>query len=42
MDGQKYSYLKILGILGAVFLIAFGSIDNIWRTMKLAWHKISD
>jgi hypothetical protein len=40
MEEKKYSLIKILGILGAAVLILFGSIDNIWRTMKLAWNKV--
>jgi len=42
MEEKKYSFLKILGILGASMLIIFGSIDNLWRTAKLAWHRIVD
>jgi hypothetical protein len=40
MEEKKYGFLKILGILGATILIIFGSMDNIWRTMKLAWNKL--
>jgi hypothetical protein len=40
MEEKKYSWIKILGILGATTLIIFGSIDNIYRTAKLAWHKV--
>jgi len=42
MEEKKYGFIKMLGILGAAVLILFGSVDNIWRTIKLAWHKIAD
>ena len=32
----------MMGILGAIVLVIFGSIDNIWRTAKLAWNKIAN
>lgn len=38
--GNKFNFLKVLGIMGATVLIIFGSLNNIWRTMKLAWGKI--
>ncbi|MFA6007312.1 MAG: hypothetical protein WC784_01535 [Candidatus Shapirobacteria bacterium] len=37
---KKYNFLKFLGIVGATVLITFGSLQNIWRTIKLAWSKI--
>jgi len=40
MEEKKYNFIKVLGILGATMLILFGSIDNIWRTAKLAWNKV--
>jgi hypothetical protein len=40
MEEKKYSFIKVMGILGAAVLILFGSIDNIWRTAKLAWNKV--
>jgi len=41
MEEKKYSFLKVLGILGATILIIFGSVDNIWRTLKLGWNKVA-
>lgn len=40
VEEKKFNFVKILGILGAVVLILFGSADNIWRTIKLAWYKV--
>jgi len=40
MEEKKYSVLKVLGIVGAAVLIIFGSFQNIWRTIKLAWNKV--
>lgn len=41
MEEKKYNFFKVLGIVGAAILIIFGSLDNIWRTVKLAWNKIT-
>ncbi len=40
MEEKKHSFLRFVGILGAAVLIIFGSIDNIYRTAKMAWHKV--
>jgi hypothetical protein len=40
MEENKYNFLKFLGIVGAMVLIIFGSLQNIWRTMKLAWSRV--
>lgn len=40
VEEKKFNFVKMLGILGAVVLIIFGSVDNIWRTIKLAWYKV--
>jgi len=40
MEDKSFNYLKIMGMLAAAVLIIFGSIDNIWRTTKLAWNKV--
>jgi hypothetical protein len=40
VEERKINFVKMLGILGAVVLIIFGSVDNIWRTVKLAWGKV--
>jgi len=40
MEEKKYSLIKVLGIFGAAVLIIFGSFQNIWRTVKLAWNKV--
>jgi uncharacterized lipoprotein len=40
MEEKKYDVLKVLGIIGATALILFGSFQNIWRTVKLAWDRV--
>jgi hypothetical protein len=38
---NNFNFLKFLGIVGAMVLITFGSLQNIWRTVKLAWSKVT-
>jgi len=37
--GNKFSVFKIIGLVGAVFLIVFGNIQNLMRTVKLIIKK---
>jgi len=38
---KKNNVFKAIGLVGAVFLIAFGGVNNFWRTVKLGWGKLS-
>jgi hypothetical protein len=38
---KKWSFVKILGMIGAVILISFGSMGNFLRTIRLGWDRIS-
>ena len=31
--------LKISGLLGGVFVLAFGNIKNFWRTVRMALNR---
>jgi len=42
MEGKKYNPIKFLGMAAAIGLIAFGSLNNFWRTINLAWNKIKE
>jgi len=37
---KKNNWLKAIGLVGAVFLVAFGSVGNFWRTIKLGLGKL--
>jgi hypothetical protein len=32
---------KIVGLVGAVFLVAFGNFHNFWRTVKLGLGRLN-
>jgi hypothetical protein len=36
---KKINVFKFLGLMGAVFLIAFGGLNNFWRTIKFGILK---
>lgn len=38
---KKWSWLKIVGVVGAVVLITFGSMGNMLRTVKVAFARIN-
>ena len=40
MEKNKLKFIKFLGMSAAIVLIIFGSVDNIWRTMKLAVNRV--
>jgi len=33
--------LKIVGLVGALFLVAFGNFHNFWRTVKLGLGRLN-
>ncbi|MGI5841401.1 MAG: hypothetical protein ACOX6N_04245 [Patescibacteria group bacterium] len=33
---KKWNFFRAIGLMAAVVLVLFGSIDNGWRTIKLA------
>jgi hypothetical protein len=37
---KKWNLLKAIGFIGAMFLIVFGTLGNLIRTVKLAWQRI--
>jgi len=37
---HKWTSIKIVGLVTAMVLIAFGGVGNAWRTLKFAWNKI--
>jgi hypothetical protein len=39
MKTKKGSVLKVVGLVGAAFLIAFGGLNNFWRTVKFGFQK---
>ena len=32
--------LKVMGLVGALFLVSFGNIHNFWRTVKLGLSRL--
>lgn len=40
MEKNKLRFIKFLGMAAAMMLIIFGSLDNMWRTMRLAVNKV--
>lgn len=39
-EEKKFNPIKFLGMMAAFFLIVFGSLDNVWRTVKMMAEKI--
>jgi hypothetical protein len=37
----KVSWLKIAGLVAAIWLIIFGSVDNLWRTIRFGLEKLN-
>ncbi|MFA5749805.1 MAG: hypothetical protein WC895_01100 [Candidatus Shapirobacteria bacterium] len=37
---KRNNFFKVVGLMGALFLVAFGNINNFLRTIKLGWQKI--
>jgi len=42
MEERKFNPIKFLGMMAAFFLIVFGSLDNVWRTVKMVWNRIKN
>jgi len=40
MKRKSNNIFKIIGLVGAVFLVAFGGFHNFWRTVKLGWSRL--
>jgi len=40
MKKKRSNALKIVGLVGAVFLVAFGGFHNFWRTVKLGLSRL--
>ena len=38
-ENKLNSWFKVIGLVGAVFLIVFGNIQNLIRTVKLVVKK---
>ena len=36
---QRWSIVRVVGLLTALVLIIFGGVDNVWRTMKFASER---
>lgn len=36
---NKNNFFKLVGVIGALFLIIFGNVSNFLRTVKLTWQK---
>jgi len=37
---KKWTAIRLLGAVAAIGLIAFGSIDNLYRTIKFALERV--
>jgi len=38
---KKWSAVRVFGLMAALALIIFGSIDNVWRTVKFGLEKLT-
>jgi hypothetical protein len=38
---KRWSAVRVFGLMVAVGLIIFGSIDNVWRTVKFGLEKLN-
>jgi hypothetical protein len=38
---KRNNLFKAMGLVGALFLVAFGGFNNFWRTVKLGWGKLN-
>lgn len=37
---KKWNFIRGVGLIVAMLLIAFGGLENLGRSMKLLWNRI--